>query len=187
MPESRPEAAIIRGSTDPMRVLRQTEQQFVAEEKPLTWASLLALFALAAALLLMQLLNGRADWQSLAAGLVVAVSGYHLLTIKRVWLVLDRSANAAELHRGRARVSLPLDVLAGASVQPLDDGTGQRLLFATRTAAAEVTLTTGGLDPARLQRCAAALNAWLAGAAAPAAPAPARPAALRLDSDPALA
>ena len=162
-----------------MRVLKHTEQQFVAEEKPLIWFCLFALFALASAILVMQVLGGLAGWQTLAAGFFFAVSGHQLFSIERVWLILDREENIAELRCGRIHEVLSVDALTMAGV--LSGPDGHSLAIRTALCDTPITLASSATDTRRLELCAAALNAWLLReSAATLVPVPAAP---RLDSE----
>lgn len=62
-----------------MRIIRHTQTQFAAEEKPLHWSGLFAVFAIASLVLLTEALTQGGGWQMVAAALFFAVSGYLLL------------------------------------------------------------------------------------------------------------
>jgi len=164
-----------------MRVLRHTEQQFIAEEKPLIRVGLFALFILASAILAMQVLTGAGDGHTIAAGCAYVVSAYLLFSIDRVWIVLDREANIAELHCGRDRIVLSVDALMGAEVR--SDGAGHRLAISTAIRDLPILLDSKDRSADQLDACARRLNAWLRGETAPQAAIAATPA---LDSAPVL-
>lgn len=142
-----------------MRVLRHTEQHFVAEAKPLIRVGLFGLFILAAAILVMQVLTGAGNGHVIAAGLAFGVSAYLLFSIERVWIVLDREANVAELHSGRDRIVISVDALTGAEVT--SDGAVFGLAIATALRDVPFVLDSRSRTEGRLDTCARRLNAWL--------------------------
>jgi small-conductance mechanosensitive channel len=164
-----------------MRVLIHTEQQFVAEEKPLIWVALFALFLLASAILVMQVLTGAGGGHTIAAGCAFFVSAYLLFSIERVWIVLDREANIAELHSGRDRTLISIDALMGAEVRR--DGPVHSLAITTAIRDVPILLNSRDRTADGLDLCAARLNAWLRGEPLPQTAATAAPA---LDSAPLL-
>lgn len=156
-----------------MRIIRHTQNQFAAEEKPLHWSGLFALFAFASLVLATEALTRGGGWQMVAAALLFVVSGYFLFSANRVWLVLDREINAADLRFGHESMIVSVDALMRAEV--VEAGEGYALAITTAIREVPVLLASRDQDPARLQACASALNAWLRGqtaAASVAEPAP---------------
>ena len=164
-----------------MKVIRHTEQQFIAEERPFLWLCLLALFILASAILLAHALYGGADWQMLSAAFFFVVSGYLMFSIDRIWIILDREENIAELRRGRIHVVISVDALMSAGVE--SGSAGHSLAVHTAIRNKPVLLASSDNDIRHIEYCAAALNAWLAHETPSAVPAVV---AVRLDSDPLL-
>ena len=172
-----------------MRIVRHTENQFAAEEKPLASSVLFALFGLASVLLVAEALTRGGGWQTIAAALFFAVTGYFLFSVERVWLVLDREANAADLQCGRENVLISVDALMRAEVRKTAEG--HALCLATAVRDLPVIFPSRDDSPARLMLVAAELNAWLKGQPVPAtaesaAPMPAPMPAPMLDSAPIL-
>ncbi|MGL4281033.1 MAG: hypothetical protein ACRCS0_11745 [Albidovulum sp.] len=144
-----------------MRIIKHTQTQFAAEEKPLHWAGLFAVFAFASLVLLTEALTRGGGWQMIAAALFFAVSGYLFFSADRVWLVLDREINAADLRMGGESMIISVDALMRAEV--VATGTGYALAVTTAIREHPLLLASRDQDPARLQACAGALNAWLKG------------------------
>lgn len=164
-----------------MRIVRHTENQFAAEEKPLAWSVLFALFGLASITLVAEALMQGGGWQTIAAALFFAVTGYFLFATERVWLVLDREANAADLQVGRDNILMSVDAVMKAEVRATETGHALHLTTAIRDL--PIVFPSRDENPERLMRCAAEINAWLKGRSVPvqaAAPAP------MLDSAPVL-
>jgi hypothetical protein len=149
-----------------MRIIRHTQNQFAAEEKPLHWSGLFALFAFASLVLLTEALTRGGGWQMVAAALFFAVSGYLLFSANRVWLVLDREINAADLRFGNESMIISVDALMRADV--VETGNGYALAITTAIREVPVLLASRDQDPARLELCATQLNGWLKGQMVPA-------------------
>lgn len=144
-----------------MRIIRHTQNQFAAEEKPLHWSGLVAVFALASLVLVAEALTRGGGWQMVAAALFFAVSGYFLFSVNRVWLVLDREINAADLRFGNESMIVSVDALMRADV--VETGNGYALAITTAIREVPVLLASRDQDPARLALCATRLNGWLKG------------------------
>ncbi|HQU66749.1 MAG TPA: hypothetical protein PLI43_00980 [Albidovulum sp.] len=144
-----------------MRIIRHTQTQFAAEEKPLHWSGLFAVFAIASLVLLTEALTQGGGWQMVAAALFFAVSGYLLFSADRVWLVLDREINAADMRFGHESMLISVDALMCADV--VETGNGYALAITTAIRDVPFLLASRDHDPARLQACATQLNGWLKG------------------------
>lgn len=164
-----------------MRIIRHTPTQFAAEEKPLTWSVLFALFGIAALVLLASALTKASGWHIVAAALTFAVTGYILFSVERAWLILDREANLADLRIGRQSVLVSVDALMRAEVRNTPKGYALAIETAIRNE--PVLLFSKDEDPAQLELCARQINAWLKGEVAATA---ARPDLPMLDSAPLL-
>jgi hypothetical protein len=164
-----------------MRIITHTQNKFAAEEKPLYWSALFALFAFASLVLVTVAMTQGGGWQTVAAALFFAVSGYLLFSADRVWMVLDREINAADLRFGNESMIISVDALMRADVVETGEGYALAVTMAIRDV--PVLLASRDQDPVRLQTCASALNAWIKGQAMPASVAQSAP---MLDSAPLL-
>ena len=144
-----------------MRIIRHTQTQFAAEEKPLIRSVLFALFAIAGLVLGAAALTGGGGWPVVAATLIFAASGYALFSLDRTWMVLDREANVADLRFGKQSMLVSVDALMGATVVITADG--YALAIETAIRETPVLLQSKDASPAQLELCAHNLNAWLAG------------------------
>lgn len=144
-----------------MRIIRQSQTQFAAEEKPLLWGALFATFGIATLVLVASALTRGSGWHVIAAALAFAVTGYALFSVERSWLILDREANLAELRIGRRSMLLSVDALMRAEVRLT--GEGYALAIETAVRGEPVLMRSKDESPAHLELCARHLNAWLRG------------------------
>lgn len=164
-----------------MRIIRQSQTQFAAEEKPMMWAVLFGTFGTAALILAASALTKAGGGHVIAAALAFAVTGYALFSTERSWLILDREANLADLRFGKQSMLVSADALMRADV--VETAQGYALAIETAIRNEPVLLHSKDHNPAQLELCARHLNAWLKGEiAAPAA----MPQAPMLDSAPLL-
>lgn len=144
-----------------MRIIRQSQTQFAAEEKPLMWSVLFGLFGIATLVLVASALTKGGGWHIVVAALAFAVTGYILFSIDRSWLILDREANLADLRFGRQSMLVSVDALMRADV--VETAEGYALAIETAIRNEPVLLQSTDHDPAQLELCARQMNAWLKG------------------------
>lgn len=152
-----------------MRIVKNTEEQFILEERPVFWALIKIFFLMSTCA---RALNAVKDRDYAMAGFAVLATiglGYiAFLIVERVWLVLDRQTGTVELRRRSLRRFcsdvFPLSELDrdGILIQA-DEGTLRiALRLASRPAPLPMTRyhQTGG----NVRPCAEAARKWLAAA-----------------------
>ncbi len=149
-----------------MRIVKDTEEQFILEERPVFWGFVLIFFAMATSAWAFNAIRDR-DY-AMAGFSVLATIGicyFAYMIVERVWLVLDRRSNLVELRRRNHRRSrsqaFPLSELKpdGVLVERSDDMHRIALKFVSQDSPVPMTrhYQTGN----HIHRCAEAARVWL--------------------------
>ena len=149
-----------------MRIVKNTEEQFILEERPVFWGLVMIFFIMSTCA---WALNAIKDRDYAMAGLAllatIGIGYFAYLMVERVWLVLDRRTATVELrrrnHRKAHSQAFPLSELdpEGILVERSDDMHRLALKFASQDRPVPMTrhYQTGN----HIHRCAEAARAWL--------------------------
>ena len=152
-----------------MRVVSQSPERLVIEERPWFWGVFYILFILSFSWAALQsALQAEFLGAALAAAVAVGVTLLFLRYVERVWLVLDRTEGTAEFRRrgmrGLRRDSFPLDRVKTALAQrggSGGDGETWRLVLLVE-GASPVPMTPYYQSGKGTKRCVEAVEGWLA-------------------------
>ncbi|MCU9847870.1 hypothetical protein OEZ60_07605 [Defluviimonas sp. WL0024] len=149
-----------------MRILFETDDRLIIEDKPLFLGLVLVLFTLSCVgWTVNEVLAGAYLRAALAFAVSLGLTAIAALAVERVWLVLDRAAGRIEFRRRNAQgfstESFPLADLApdGVLVQSHDDTHRLALRLASRDK--PVPMTWYYQSGNHIRRCAETTSRWL--------------------------
>lgn len=150
-----------------MRILEQSENRLILEEKPWFWGLFLVLFILAfAAGGIKSVLDGDYTLTAIAMLVVAAVGALAAFSIERVWLILDRASGTAELRRRslrRFRLDVfPLSELAPDRIMIQSDEGMLRIALQLASRPEPLQMTSYYQSSGNIRPCAEAARKWLA-------------------------
>ena len=150
-----------------MRILEQSDNRLILEEKPWFWGLFFVLFILAfAAGGIKSAVEGDYGLTAMAIVVVAGVGALAAFSIERVWLILDRVSGTVELRRRSLRCFhrdvFPLSELAqdGIMIQA-DEGT-LRIALSLASCSDPMPMTRYYQSGGNVRSCAEAARKWLA-------------------------
>jgi len=151
-----------------MRVVSQSPERLVIEERPWFWGVFYIAFILSFSWAALQsALRAEFLGAALAASVAAGVTFLFLRYVERVWLVLDRAGGTAEFRRrgmrGLRREAYPLERVKSALAQRNSSGEGDtwRLVLLIE-GASPVPMTPYYQSGKGTRRCVEAVEGWLA-------------------------
>ncbi len=150
-----------------MRIIKDTDDQFVLEEKPVFLGLVFIFFLMSGAAWAVDAYKaGNHAMLALALLLIVGMGVFAARVVERIWLIFDRAKGTIEIrrrnHRDLLSETYPLADLAAEGIMVERSGDMNRLALKLSSHKRPIPMTQHYQTGNHIVRCADAAKAWLA-------------------------